>query len=76
MQTLYDAAYIHVQCDASSPVKNTNLFTVEQHKSCLPGLVPKWPWEAASFIQDLDDGSAPETFLRIHSYYSDLFRLR
>ena len=25
MQTLYDAAYIHVQCDASSPVKNTKL---------------------------------------------------
>ena len=25
MQTLYDAAYIHVQYDASSPVKNTKL---------------------------------------------------
>ena len=25
MQTLYDAAYIHVRCDASSPVENTKL---------------------------------------------------
>ena len=25
MQTLYDAAYIHVQFDASSPVENTKL---------------------------------------------------